>query len=527
MGKYLNPEPAAFEDALLSRNYVDKTMMIAQINSFIDERKKYICISRPRRFGKTIAGNMLAAYYEKGRDTAKFFDGLKIEKDPSFEKYLGQFQVIKIDLNGEYITSEDEDDLLRRLQTRVAEELAEAFPQAKVRSDEALADNLFKVYDKTGEKFVIIIDEYDTLVRNQVSPKLLKRYLGFLEGLFKNDTIRPAIALAYLTGILPVVREKIQSKLNNFQEYTILDAAELAEFVGFTDEEVRALCEKENMDYEECRRWYDGYRQQGYEIYNPESVILSIKRRRFGSYWSQTSSYQVIEDRLKANFDGMKDAVIRLLSGESIDIDVHYYLNTMTDFKNQDDAFTYLLHLGYLVYDINTQTCRIPNMEIRQEWTRAVHNDENQKETDRIIKESKELLYATIRGDEKAVAHALDSSHMHVTSNRSYNNEDALGSAIYLAYIYAINDYTIVREMTAGRGFADIVYIPTKPEDAAMIIELKRNKTAESAIDQIREKKYFDCLKKYKGKLLFVGVNYDENTKEHTCRIEEFEKDMI
>ena len=287
---------------------------------------------------------------------------------------------------------------------------------------------------------------------------------------------------------------------------------------------METLCLENGIDYEECRRWYDGYRQHDYEIYNPESVVKCIYKKMFGSYWGQTSTYEAITDRIRQNFAGTKDAVIRMLSGENIDVNITRYMNTMTSFHTKDDLFTYLIHLGYLAYNLEDGTCRIPNREVRQEWFNAIETEEEYTITSQIIRDSKELLAETLAGNEDAVAKALNVTHIHVTSNRSYNNEDALQSAIYLAYIYALNRYNVNKEMTAGKGFADVVFTPFYPGDPAMIIELKRNQTAESAIFQIREKRYFDSLMHYQGNLLFVGINYDEQEKTHTCRIERFQK---
>ena len=362
------------------------------------------------------------------------------------------------------------------------------------------------------------------LVREKVSEKLFAEYLGFLNGLFKSDTLRPAISLAYLTGILPIVRDRVQSKLNNFEEYTILDADELAEYVGFTDEEVHMLCDKHNVDYEECKRWYDGYSQHGYDIYNPESVVMCIRRKRFSDYWSRTSTYAAIAERIMMNFAGTKDDVIKMLAGESIDVNVTRFMNTLDSFSSKSDIFTYLIHIGYLAYDATNETCKIPNKEIRNEWFNAIEANPDYEVTDRIIQSSKELLSETLACNEKAVSDALDVSHIHVTSNRSYNNEDALQSAIYLAFIYALNKYTVIKEMTTGKGFADVVFIPFMPNIPAMIIELKRNSCVESAVNQIKEKQYFDSLAHYSGDLLFVGINYDETTKKHECKIERFVK---
>ena len=524
MGIYLNPDNENFAATLTREIYVDKTQMIEAVNQFMRTDNKYICISRPRRFGKTIAGNMLSAYFSKGADSRALFAPYKISSDPSFESNLNKLNVIKIDVNSEYRNINDKDELLNNLTRFVLSEMREQFPDVRIENDFTIAQAILEVYAKKKERFVIILDEYDVLVRENVSQKLFTQYLDFLNGLFKSDTLRPAIALAYLTGILPVVRDRIQSKLNNFREYTILDAGKLAEYIGFTAQEVKELCKKFNVDFEECKRWYDGYKQRGFEIYNPESVVLSIENEAFESYWSKTSTYAVIADRIQQNFEGTKDDVIKMLAGESVDVNVTMFMNTMTDFHSKDDVFTYLLHLGYLCYDKDEKTCHIPNKEVQIEWMSAVSVNDDYKVTNKIIRGSKELLKETLRCNEEAVAKALDMSHIHVTSNRSYNNEDALQSAIYLSYIYALNKYTIVKEMTTGKGFADVVFIPFVPDIPAMIIELKRNGSRDSALTQIKEKKYFASLENYTGEILLIGVNYDENEKTHECRIERWEK---
>lgn len=524
MGIYLNPGNENFKETLRGDIYVDKTMMINTLNHFMEKGNKYICVSRPRRFGKTIAQNMLAAYYSRGCDSHSVFKKLKIANVPGYESNMNRFNVIKIDMNGEYQTAERKADTLKNLVRKIKKELRDQFQNLALYEDDTLADMMLKVYSQTDETFIVLIDEYDILVREQADENLFSEYLSFLNGLFKNDTLRPAISLAYITGILPVIRDRVQSKLNNFREYTILDAKELSEYVGFTASEVQDLCQTYHMDYAECRRWYDGYQQRGIEVYCPESVVQSMLNGYFDDYWGQTSTYQVVADRINANFEGMKDDVIRMLAGESVDINVTRYMNTMTDFRNKSDAFTYLIHTGYLAYNMKDRTCRIPNSEIRQAWLNAIEDESTYKETDKIIRSSRELLRKTWQENEEAVAKALDASHINVTSNRSYNNEDALQSAICLAYIYALNEYTIVREMTAGKGFADVVFIPFKPGIPAMIIELKRNHSAESALAQIKDKRYLDSLAHYQGNLLFVGINYDEKLKTHTCRIEKFIK---
>lgn len=399
MGIYLNPGNENFAEVLNPANiYVDKTMMLDVLNSYITRGNKYICVSRPRRFGKTITQNMLAAYYSKGCDSRELFNGRKISRVDGWEHNLNRFNVIQIDLNGEYETAEEKNDFLKNLLLKIKDEFREQFSDIQFREIDTLMDMMLRVYSLKKETFIILIDEYDVLVREQVSDALFREYMALLNGLFKNNTLKPAISLAYITGIMPVIRDKIQSKLNNFEEYTILDADDLAEFVGFTSEEVKTLCADHGVNYDECKLWYDGYSQHGYEIYNPESVMKCITKHRFTNYWGKTSSYTVILDRIHANFDGMKDDVIRMMAGDSIDVDVEWFMNTMTDFTSKDDAFTYLIHTGYLAYNLDNSTCRIPNNEIRREWKRALADDSNYTTTDQIISDSKKLLEETWNG---------------------------------------------------------------------------------------------------------------------------------
>ena len=326
-------------------------MMISVLNELMLTGEKYICISRPRRFGKTIAGNMISAYYSKGCDSKELFAPYKIANDDSFSKNLNKFNVIKLDVNSGYRNVIDKDNLIVELTNDIREEFKKEYPSLDFIDSDSIAKCILKVFKETSVPFVIIFDEYDVLVRENVSDSLFAQYLDLLNGLFKSDTLRPAIALAYLTGILPIVRDKVQSKLNNFDEYTMLDADNLSEFVGFTSDEVKALCDKYNVDFEECKRWYDGYSQHGFEIYNPESVVKSIRKKDFSNYWSKTSSYEVISDRIRQNFEGTKEDVVQMLSGESVDVNVTRYLNTMTSFGTRGDLFTYLIHLGYLAYN--------------------------------------------------------------------------------------------------------------------------------------------------------------------------------
>ena len=524
MGLYLNPNADAFQMGLNTEIYVDKSLILSELNKLVSSQGNFVCLSRPRRFGKSMAGNMISAYYSKGCDTREVFSQMKLGQEPCFDKHLNRFNVIKLDLNGWYqraIQRNRKDLLMTDIHETLVDEFKVAFPALSFCSGETLDQCILKVYAETGEKFVIIIDEYDVLIREQVPQSLFDNYLSFLNGLFKDTAIRPAIALAYITGIIPIVRDKVQSKLNEFTEYTMLDAAQFASHVGFTAEETKALCEQYGCDFAEFERWYDGYKlSDEVSLFNPKSVTSSISRKRMGSYWSATGSFEALKDYIMMDFKGIKQDVIDMISGQSVPVNVTKFQNTLQSITNKDNAFTYLIHLGYLSYNYEEQTCRIPNEEVRLEWVNAIDDEENYAPIMELIKTSKKLLDATIEGNEEAVARALDAAHTEVTSPLTYNDEHCFQSAICLAYFYANTRYTLFKELPTGKGYADLVLIPYLPNIPAMVIELKHNKSAGSALQQIKEKNYCQALNNYKGDLLFVGVNYDEKTKKHSCKIE-------
>ena len=522
MGIYLNPNNVLLRQDRNADIFIDKSLIISELNRLINSRDKFLCVSRPRRFGKSMAGNMISAYYSKGCDSRELFKDLKIARHPSFEKYLNKLNVIKFDLNGFYMNYGNE--FLQVMQEKIMRDFTREYPDVDFSHCRNFGDCMLEIYAAMGETFVVIIDEYDVLIREEAPQSLFKDYLAFLNALFKNADLSPAISLAYLTGILPIVRDKIQSKLNLFTEYSMTDAGRFTEFVGFTAEETKGLCEQYGMDYEECKRWYDGYDMGDFkEIFSPRSVVSAMERKRFGSYWTQTGSYEALKLYILMNFEGMRDDVVTMIGGGKVDVNVYKYLNTMTDFHSKDDVFTYLIHLGYLAYDSETKQCYIPNSEIREQWVISVEYEADYKPIIKLINDSKSLLEATINKDATAVASALTESHIRATNPLTYNNEASFQSAIGLAYFYANLKYTVIKELPTGKGYADLALIPYVPNIPAMIIELKNNKSAESAINQIKEKKYDDLLEHYRGRMLFVGINYDEKTKEHECVIEEME----
>ena len=523
MGIYLNPGNDMFQETVNGEIYVDKTELIACTNQYIRTPQKFICISRPRRFGKSMAAYMLAAYYGKNCDSSELFAPYKIAKTEDYRKHLNQYNVIMLNIQDFLSVSGSVDDMLDYLQDELIDELKEFYSDKLSEKDRVLSMALNKIYSRTKEGFIFIIDEWDCILRdNRYSVDDQKKYLDFIRNLLKDKAY---VALAYMTGILPIKKYGTHSALNMFDEYSMTRPFEYAQFIGFTETEVKELCEKYQVDFDTMKSWYDGYVfPEAGHIYNPKSVVDSIRRKCFASYWTQTETYEALKIYIDLNYDGLKDAIVQMLAGEKITIDYETFQNDMTTFQSRDDVLTLLVHLGYLAYDSVGQQVSIPNSEIRAEFVRAIKNCK-WKEVINALEQSDRLLTATWNRDEKTVAEILDIVHSENTSILTYNDENSLSCVISIAYYSAMKEYTKIREFPTGKGFADIVYLPKahsgKP---AMIVELKCGVSAEGAIAQMKDKKYVESLKEYQGNLLLVGINYDRGSKKHTCVIEKWEK---
>ena len=537
MGIYLNPPSDGFADILRDGFYVDKTGLITYINQVMGTSRKLTCFSRPRRFGKSYAAQMLAAYYSKGADSRQLFHNLRVSNPPEGEKdreladheqYLNKCDVLFWDMTWFISNAENIEDTIRNLRIRVLEELKAEFPDYVKREKASLPEVLLNISAGTGRKFFIIIDEWDALFREaKEQTDLQKTYIQFLRGLFKGSQVSRFLKGAYMTGILPIKKYGTQSALTDFCEYTMLEPGVLSEYVGFTEDEVRTLCRKYDMDFEETRRWYDGYSFSRIgDVYNPNSVMKAVINQRSSDYWTQTETYESLMLYIDLNFDGLKDAVLRMLGGNQRKIDTGAFQNDMTSMKNRDDVLTLLVHLGYLAYNGERKSVWIPNQEIREEFLRAIKNG-RRKELVKAVELSDRILDATVRMDGDAVAEMISEVHMANTSPKSYNNEQALRSVVIMAYLSSMDHYIRFEELTSGRGYIDILFLPHKTsKKPALLIELKWNKSAKKAITQIGDKDYASFVRKFghDQDLLLVGINYSEKTCRHTCKIERYKK---
>ena len=524
MGIYLNPGNKGFWESIRSEIYVDKTGLIAYVNKLINTEQKYICVSRPRRFGKSMALKMLAAYYSCGCDSADLFRGLKIEKEESFREHLNQYEVIFLNMQQFLIRSKGQgviEYLERTVIAEIRKEYGELFSERELR----LAAVLEQIYAETDKQFIFLIDEWDCVMRERQEQEALQReYLDFLRDLLKDQ---PYVALAYMTGILPVKKYGQHSALNMFYEYSMIDQKGLEEYTGFTEDEVKELCARFGMDFEETGSWYDGYLFKRFgHIYNPRSVVEAMGCQDLSNYWTSTETYEALKIYMDMDFDGLRTDVVQMLGGGRIRVNTRSFQNDMRNFNSKDDVLTLLIHLGYLGYDSRRKEAFIPNKEIAEEFENAMSVG-GWPEVMRVLRESEELLEATLSGDGERVARGLDRAHTEVASILTYNDENSLGSAIGLAYYSARKDYRLIREFPTGKGFADVVFLPLpstgKP---ALVVELKYNKTVDTALRQIRNRHYTQALEGYAGEIVLVGISYDRENREkpHSCVIERVEK---
>jgi len=556
MGTYLNPGKQSFQMAVNSGIFVDKTEMIAYLNSVVNTQQRFVSVSRPRRFGKTMAADMICAYYDRTEESRELFEKRKLvsctfdrarEKERAWDEYLGKFDVIRVVMTRFIKKGTSVSKALEKMQRLIIRELKKEYPDVDYFSDDDLIQALDDVYADNRRRVVIVIDEWDAVFRERQNDRDGQaEYLDFLRDLMKDNS---HIALAYMTGILPIKKYGKHSALNMFTEYSMTFPRQIAPYTGFTEKEVRDLCEKYGRDYERIKDWYDGYEVSDiippdpdheklkvtggppkavkYSLYSPLSVVEAMTTGVIKDYWNKTETYEALANYIRKDYDGLKDAVALLMDGARLRIDTSAYQNDMTTFSGKDDVLSLLIHLGYLGFDDERSEVFIPNREILDEFKTSTRSEE-WDEPLRAYEASGELLRATWAEDAEKVAELIETAH-NCAGNRTYNDETALSYSIQLAYYAAQKYYTTILELDTGKGFADIVYLPSPmyPHIPVLLIELKYDKSAKGAIAQIRRQDYPARLEHYRGNILLVGVNYDRDVsnvkpefKHHTCVIE-------
>ena len=543
MGVYLNPGNNLFKEALNGQIYVDKTEMVANVNALVNTPHKYLCVTRPRRFGKSMAAAMLCAYYGMADGNRELFEKLKLAQCPEWDRYLGKFDVIRLVMTNFVDRTTPMVKVIGRMSMRILDELHETYPGVRYDEDDFVY-SLSKFYRASGRQFVVVIDEWDVIFRTHKNDYDAQRdYLNFLRSWLKDQDY---VALSYMTGILPVKKYGEHSALNMYSEFSMVSPLQFAPYTGFTEVEVRDLCGKYGMNFASIKNWYDGYLvyDQGvvseldrsatepsrraparqYHLYAPLSVVNAMTYGQIKNYWNATETYEALAEYIRMDFDGLKETVARLMEGEHLPVRLGTYQNDMTSMTCRDDVLALLIHLGYLGYDQANSEVFIPNREIHDVFETSTQTPE-WSSTMRALRNSKKLLEAVWAGDEETVAELLEAAHDQ-TGNRTYNSEAALSYAVQLAFYKAQDDYTLFPEVDTGRGYADLIYIPKRPIHPALLVELKYNQNADTALEQILRQKYPSRLEHYKGNLILVGISYDRsadpaapNFKHHSCKM--------
>lgn len=534
MGRYLDPGNGGFERIVRS-GYVDKTGLIGEMNHRIGTTENLVCISRPRRFGKSYAAQVLCAYYDCTCDSHELFEGYEIEDSPDYETHINKYHVIYLDIAG-FISDLNKQHIplsqvMIRILDGIRNDLVSACPRLGAVED--VSDCLIAYVKEENRKVIFIIDEWDAVIREAKNDGLTqKAYLDFLRAWFKNGNFTPYVAAAaYMTGILPIKKDGSQSAISDFREYSVLDPGPFAVYTGFTEEEVAGLCEGKRLNFESAKQWYDGYTLgEIHSVYNPYSVICAMGNRRFGSYWKKTSAAEALTTYIKMDKEGLQNDIIRLIVGETIEVETGNFENDFETFNDKNDVLTLLVHLGYLAFepyvdneDNSVSTIgglRIPNEEVRIEFKNILIKTEGDRIAGlRLF--SDQLLEDTLAGREEEVARKIEAFRNMDYTGKDYNTESNLRYLIRFAYISCLNHYAKVEELPLGHGFADIAYLPKRGSALpAMVIELKWNKNVKAAIEQIRDRNYPEVLKSYGSEIVLVGISYNPKTKKHSCKIE-------
>ena len=527
MGTYLNPGNSGFAEILKSE-YVDKTGLIRMINATIGTKLKLTCISRPRRFGKSYAAQMLCAYYDMSCDSRQLFETYQIAADEGFEKNLNRYHVISLDVTSFISEARKEGYSLRKVPSRISAAIQNDVLKQYADLDTGLTlnDSLISLVRKTGRQIVFIIDEWDALIRETSGDtEAQERYLNLLRGWFKNNNFTPTVvAAAYMTGILPIPKDGFQPILSDFEESTVINPRGFGGNVGFTEAEVKKLCKQHAVSFERMKQWYDGYefRETG-SVYNPNSVMKAIRYNDFDSYWTESSAAEGLIEYISKDYHGLTKTIAELIGGVDVKVNTSGFANDLTTFKGRDDVLTLMIHLGYLAYNSETKTVRIPNEEVKREFQKSIR-EVSHPETLKRLAESDKLFLDTIEGNEEAVAAQIEKVHREETAPLHYNREDSLRSVIKLAYYTYRDHYLQWEELPSGEGYADIGYLPKHDSDwPALVVELKWKESAEGAIAQIQQKKYPESLKGFGSEIVLVGISYDrearDGSRKHTCRI--------
>lgn len=538
MGTYLNSITpyTLYKSESLSPYFVDKTLMLRELFPYISAGNRHICITRPRRFGKTIMANMISSFFQKASDSSDVFDSLTISQVDDYRRYKNQYNVIRIDFSKLPRNCDSYTQYIERIEALLIEDVKEAYPQVKINEADAIGDILESVFVQCGEKFIFVLDEWDFIFHRDFINEIDKeKYVAFLSNLLKD---RPYVVLSYMTGILPIAKYSSGSELNMFAEFTMVNSPMFGEYFGFTDDEVDDLyrryiveCDRQHKEKSVTRKglrdWYNGYyTKSGERVYNPRSVVFALQFNNLANYWTSSGPYDEIYYYIRNNISDVRDDLALMISGESVTAKIQEYAATSMNLSTRDEIYSAMVVYGFLSY-LNGKVC-IPNRELMEKFDELLVKNESLGYVYRLAKESEKMLKATLAGDTLTMERILEFAHNTEVPLLSYNHETELSAIVNLVYLAARDSYRVEREDKAGTGYVDFIFYPYDTTADCIILELKVDHTPDEAIAQIIDKKYalkfvpkLAGQKIYTGRILAVGIGYWKDSKEHSCKVEE------
>lgn len=537
MGMYLNSISPyyLYKSEASSPYFVDKSLLLKELFPLAEAGNRHVCITRPRRFGKTVMANMVGAFFGRGTDSGDVFHKLKISEEKGYQKHLNQHNIIYIDFSVVDDECTSYKEYMDGIKETLKSDLHAAYPDVCFREKSPVREDFMQVFASRNERFLFVFDEWDAVFHMPfVTENEKKSYLLFLKGLLKD---KPYVSLAYMTGILPIAKYSSGSELNMFIEYTMASETKFGEDFGFSEAEVDMLyqryqskCieqrEKMFVTREGLRTWYDGYyTKTGERMYNPRSVTASLSNNNLGNYWTSSGPYDEIFYYIEHNVDDVCKDLALMVSGEGISAKIQEYAATSMNLISRGEIFSAMVVYGFLSY--YKGKVYIPNKELMDKFDEMLQKEPSLGYVYNLAKESERMLQATLHGDTDIMGEILDQAHNTETPILSYNNEVELAAIVNLVYLSARDRYRIEREDKAGKGFVDFIFYPEEKGDIGIILELKVDDTPENAINQIKEKQYALRFKgklgetpKYTGEILLVGISYKKTEKIHQCRVE-------
>lgn len=541
MGTYLNSITpyTLYKSESLSPYFVDKTLMLRELFPYVSAGNRHICITRPRRFGKTIMANMISSFFQKASDSSDVFDSLTISQVDDYRRYKNQYNVIRIDFSKMPRNCDSYKQYIERIEALLIEDVKETFPQVKINEADAVGDILESVFVQCGEKFIFVLDEWDFIFHRDFINEIDKeKYVAFLSNLLKD---RPYVVLSYMTGILPIAKYSSGSELNMFAEFTMVNSPMFGEYFGFTDDEVDDLyrryiveCDRQHKEKSVTRKglrdWYNGYyTKSGERVYNPRSVVFALQFNNLANYWTSSGPYDEIYYYIRNNISDVRDDLALMISGESVTAKIQEYAATSMNLSTRDEIYSAMVVYGFLSY-LNGKVC-IPNRELMEKFDELLVKNESLGYVYRLAKESEKMLKATLAGDTLTMERILEFAHNTEVPLLSYNHETELSAIVNLVYLAARDSYRVEREDKAGTGYVDFIFYPYDTTADCIILELKVDHTPDEAIAQIIDKKYalkfmpkLAGQKIYTGRILAVGIGYWKESKKHSCKVEEILK---